>query len=62
MDVCMERGLAAGMDAFITRELRMQHLKETLRKLGLQSKLLEMSVSLPRALSGTFHNPLNMSR
>ncbi|GAQ91091.1 CheY-homologous receiver domain and PAS domain-containing protein [Klebsormidium nitens] len=62
MDACMERGLAAGMDAFIARELRMQHLRDTLRKLGLQSKLLETGGSLPRALSGTFHNPLNLSR
>eukprot|EP00850_Spirogloea_muscicola_P003442 SM000014S00230 [mRNA] locus=s14:43745:45803:- [translate_table: standard] len=62
MDTNMDKGISAGVDAYITRHVTMQQLKLTLRRLGVRSKYLDVPTSLPRALSGTFHNPLNLSR
>eukprot|EP00850_Spirogloea_muscicola_P006559 SM000031S11568 [mRNA] locus=s31:467859:470300:+ [translate_table: standard] len=62
MDTNMDKGISAGVDAYITRHVTMQQLKVTLRRLGVRSKYLDVPTSLPRALSGTFHNPLNLSR
>eukprot|EP00245_Coleochaete_scutata_P015666 TRINITY_DN7073_c0_g2_i1.p1 TRINITY_DN7073_c0_g2~~TRINITY_DN7073_c0_g2_i1.p1 ORF type:complete len:486 (-),score=72.53 TRINITY_DN7073_c0_g2_i1:532-1989(-) len=60
MDNSMDSGLKAGIDAFIPQPDRLQQLQDTLRKLGVRS--LDAPASLPRALSGYFHNPLNLSR
>lgn len=58
----MHEGMSAGVDAVIPSNIRMQQLRKTLRKLGLKSKYLEVPTSLPRAISGALHNPLNLSR
>lgn len=62
MDICMEKWVAAGVDAVIPRGVNMQQLRVTLRKLGVHGRYIHIPSPLPRALSGDVHNPLNLSR
>lgn len=62
MDNFMDRGIDAGVDAIIPQHIQMQQLRTTLRKLGVQSKYLQVPAPLPRALSGNIHNPFNLTR
>lgn len=62
MDNSMDKGMNAGVDSIIPQNIKMQQLRSTLRKLGVRSKYLDVPTTLPRALSGLWHNPLNLSR
>eukprot|EP00270_Netrium_digitus_P008032 TRINITY_DN2378_c0_g1_i4.p1 TRINITY_DN2378_c0_g1~~TRINITY_DN2378_c0_g1_i4.p1 ORF type:complete len:131 (-),score=32.72 TRINITY_DN2378_c0_g1_i4:416-763(-) len=62
LDVCMDMGIRAGVDAVIPSNFPLAQLRSLLRKFGLRSKYLHVPKTLPRALSGSIHNPLNLSR
>ncbi|GJP86697.1 hypothetical protein CLOP_g16692, partial [Closterium sp. NIES-67] len=62
LDRAMQQSMHAGVDAVVPRTMNLQQLKSVLRKLGVRGKYVLVPSSLPRAMSGTVHNPLNMSR
>ncbi|CAI5482719.1 unnamed protein product [Closterium sp. Yama58-4] len=62
LDQAMQQCMHAGVDAVVPRTMNLQQLKSVLRKLGVRGKYVLVPNSLPRAMSGAVHNPLNLSR